>query len=90
MVSVETTNEDLCACIPPLPPRYAVKLMYDEGSLGEVESLTELSTYLEEYENEWCIASENEKDWKSAILSKCPHLFSVDHDPETVCVICIR
>ena len=59
--------------------------MYDEGSLGEVESLTELVDYLEEYENEWCITSEKGEDWKSAILSKCRHLFSMDHDPEKVC-----
>lgn len=63
-----------------------MKLMYDEGCLGEAESLEELETYLEEYESEWCIVSEKEEDWRSGILSKSHHLFSMDHDPEKVCI----
>ena len=66
--------------------RYAVKLMYDEGSLGEVESMEELVTYLEDYDEKWCITSNTEEVWESAILSKCRHLFSMGCDPQTVSV----
>jgi len=62
--------------------------MYDEGSLGEVESLEELADYLEDYERNWCITNEKEEEWNSAILSKFPHLFSIDHDPEDVRTMC--
>lgn len=59
--------------------------MYDEGCLGDIETLEELVTYLEDYKNNWCIVSEKEEEWNAAILSNSPHLFSVDHDPEEVC-----
>ena len=61
-----------------------MKLMYDEGSLGEVESLEELVDYLEDYDCNWCITTEKEGEWNAAIFSKHPHLFSIDHDPDGV------
>ncbi len=58
--------------------------MYDEACLGEVESLEELFSYLNDYDNNWCIVSEKEAEWNNAILSKYPYLFSMDYNPEEV------
>lgn len=64
--------------------RYAVKLMYDECSLGEVESLAELAEYLEEYDQKWCIVKETEESWEAAVLSNVSHLFSLGQDNNEV------
>ncbi len=64
--------------------RYAVKLMYDEASLGEVENWEELVDYLEEYERDWSIGSEKDETWEEAILSNTPHLFSLGQDLDKV------
>ena len=64
-----------------------MKLMYDEGCLGEVESWDELADYLEEYEQKWCITRETEEAWRTSVLSNTPHLFSIGHDAEKVIII---
>lgn len=58
--------------------------MYDEGSLGRMESFDELATYLKEYDEKWCIVSETENEWTDAILANTPHLFSLGRDQKRV------
>ena len=64
--------------------RYAVKLMYDEGSLGEVDSHQELVEYLQHYDSNCFIGCESESAWEEAIREERPHLFSLGHDLEKV------
>ena len=64
--------------------RYAVKLMYDEVSLGEVDDFSELADYLESYSTDYFIGLESEKGWEEAVLRQVPHLFSLGRDPEKV------
>ena len=64
--------------------RYAVKLMYDEVSLGEVDDFSELADYLESYSTDYFIGLESEKGWEKAVLRQVPHLFSLGRDPEKV------
>ena len=58
--------------------------MYDEASLGEVEDHQELYEYLESYDREHYIGSENEPGWNEHILKQTPHLFSLGRDLEKV------
>ncbi len=58
--------------------------MYDEGCLGEAEDWKEMLEYLEDYDQNWCIARETEEAWSEAILANMPHLFSLGHDNQTV------
>ena len=66
------------------PCRYTVKLMYDEGSLGEVETPSELAEYLQHYDSECFIGREHESSWEGSILAQKQHLFSLGKDIEKV------
>lgn len=55
-------------------------MMYDEGCLGEAENWEELTEYLKEYDQKWCIVRETEDIWGEAILANTPHLFSLGRD----------
>ena len=74
--------------IPPPPLyhiyRYAVKLMYDEVSIGEVDDFSELAEYLESYNTDYFIGLESEKYWEEAIAEEVPYLFSIGRDTEKV------
>ncbi len=67
--------------------RYAVKLMYDEVSLGEVDDFSELAEYLESYSTDYFIGLESEKGWEEAVVRQVPYLFSLGRDPERVKII---
>lgn len=58
--------------------------MYDEASLGELESLSELAECLEELDSGYFIGSESESGWEQSILEQVPHLFSMARDQEKV------
>lgn len=64
--------------------RYAVKLLYDEASLGEVESHSELAEALGEFDSDCFIAPQTEGGWEEAVLTQVPRLFSIDRDQENV------
>ena len=64
-----------------------MKLMYDEGSLGEVETLSELAENLQHYDSECFIGPEHNPGWEESILAEKPHLFSLGKDIEKVCII---
>ncbi len=66
------------------PCRYAVRLLYDESSLGEVGSLAELVEYLQDYDSNYFIGSESETSWEEGIRTGKPNLFSLGRDPEKV------
>lgn len=68
----------------PVHSRYAVRLLYDEGSLGEVESASELAEYLQDYDRNYFIGCESESGWEEAISREKPNLFSLGRDPEKV------
>lgn len=61
-----------------------MKLMYDEGCLGEAENWEELAAYMSEYDQKWCIVRETEVAWAEAILANTPHIFSLGHDRQKV------
>lgn len=64
--------------------RYAVKLLYDEASLGEIEDHSELVEYLESYDREFFIGTETEKEWEESVLNQVPNLFSIARDQKEV------
>lgn len=70
--------------------RYAVRLMYDEASFGEVDGPSELVEYLEHYDSECFIGCEDSPAWEESILSRKPHLFSIGRDPEKVYTYMIK
>ena len=61
-----------------------MKLLCDETVLGEAHTLSELSDYLQCYQTEHHIGSEEEGEWDQAILSNIPNLFSVGKSQDTV------
>ena len=58
--------------------------MYDEASLGEADSNSELVEYLQDYDSSYFIAPESDPRWKESVLAQRPHLFSLGRDPEQV------
>ncbi|KAJ8411731.1 hypothetical protein AAFF_G00153690 [Aldrovandia affinis] len=60
--------------------RYSFKLLFDQASLGPVESPEELLSTLEEYERDWYIGQVSERGWQEAVLQEKPYLFSLGHD----------
>ncbi|KAJ8290318.1 hypothetical protein GJAV_G00011360 [Gymnothorax javanicus] len=60
--------------------RYSFKLLFDQASLGPVESPAELLRTLEEYEQDWYIGLVSERGWQEAVLQETPYLFSLGHD----------
>ncbi len=61
-----------------------MRLLYDEASLGEVDSASELAEYLQDYDSNYFIGRESEAGWEEAIRTEKPHLFSLGRDPEKV------
>jgi hypothetical protein len=60
--------------------RFAFKLLFDQASLGPVESPEELFSTLEEYERDWYIGLGAERGWHDSVLQEKPYLFSLGHD----------
>uniref|UniRef100_A0A4W6FL09 Pecanex-like protein n=1 Tax=Lates calcarifer TaxID=8187 RepID=A0A4W6FL09_LATCA len=60
--------------------RFSFKLLFDQASLGPMESLEELFSTLEEYERDWYIGLVTEKGWHDSVLQEKPFLFSLGHD----------
>nr|XP_039248423.1 pecanex-like protein 4 [Styela clava] len=60
--------------------RYAVKLMYDQVSLGPAESNDELSEYFTEYDDEWFIGIESDPKWRKGLVDGNSHLFALCHN----------
>ncbi|XP_060918444.1 pecanex-like protein 4 [Labrus mixtus] len=60
--------------------RFSFKLLFDQASLGPVESPEELFSVLEEYETDWYIGLVTEKGWHDSVLQEKPFLFSLGHD----------
>lgn len=60
--------------------RFSFKLLFDQASLGPMESAEELFSTLEEYERDWYIGLVTEKGWHDSVLQEKPFLFSLGHD----------
>ncbi|XP_059908395.1 pecanex-like protein 4 [Gadus macrocephalus] len=60
--------------------RFGFKLLFDQASLGPVESPEELFSTLEEYERDWYIGVGAERGWHDSVLQEKPYLFSLGHD----------
>nr|XP_046268054.1 pecanex-like protein 4 [Scatophagus argus] len=60
--------------------RFSFKLLFDQASLGPMESAEELFSTLEEYEKDWYIGLVTEKGWHDSVLQEKPFLFSLGHD----------
>ncbi|XP_070836020.1 pecanex-like protein 4 [Chaetodon trifascialis] len=60
--------------------RFSFKLLFDQASLGPMESPEELFSTLEEYEKDWYIGLVTEKGWHDSVLQEKPFLFSLGHD----------
>ncbi|KAL0969048.1 hypothetical protein UPYG_G00222000 [Umbra pygmaea] len=60
--------------------RYSFKLLFDQASLGPMESPEELFTTLEDYEKDWYIGLVAERGWQDSVLQEKPFLFSLGHD----------
>lgn len=60
--------------------RFSFKLLFDQASLGPVESPEELFSTLEVYERDWYIGLVTEKGWHDSVLQEKPFLFSLGQD----------
>lgn len=60
--------------------RFSFKLLFDQASLGPMESPEELFSALEDYEQDWYIGLVTEKGWHDSVLQEKPFLFSLGHD----------
>ncbi|XP_076605581.1 pecanex-like protein 4 [Chaetodon auriga] len=60
--------------------RFSFKLLFDQASLGPMESPEELFSTLEDYEKDWYIGLVTEKGWHDSVLQEKPFLFSLGHD----------
>ncbi|XP_061599052.1 pecanex-like protein 4 [Cololabis saira] len=60
--------------------RFSFKLLFDQASLGPMESHEELFSTLEDYERDWYIGLVTEKGWRDSVLQEKPFLFSLGHD----------
>uniref|UniRef100_A0A3Q3X230 Pecanex-like protein n=1 Tax=Mola mola TaxID=94237 RepID=A0A3Q3X230_MOLML len=60
--------------------RFSFKLLFDQASLGPMESPDELFSTLEEYERDWYIGLVTEKGWHDSVLQEKPSVFSLGHD----------
>lgn len=76
--------------------RFSFKLLFDQASLGPMESTEELFSTLEEYERDWYIGLVTEKGWHDSVLQEKPFLFSLGHDlamvitPSSPCLHSVR
>lgn len=60
--------------------RYAVKLMYDQISLGPAENYDELVEYFSEYDDDWYVGIESDPGWKKSLVDGNSHLFALCHN----------
>ncbi|XP_061700875.1 pecanex-like protein 4 [Syngnathoides biaculeatus] len=60
--------------------RFSFKLLFDQASLGPMESPEEMFSALEGYERDWYIGLVSEKGWHDSVLQEKPFLFSLGHD----------
>ncbi|XP_037097503.1 pecanex-like protein 4 [Syngnathus acus] len=60
--------------------RFSFKLLFDQASLGPMESPEDMFSALEEYERDWYIGLVSEKGWHDSVLQEKPFLFSLGHD----------
>ncbi|TRY55265.1 hypothetical protein DNTS_015745 [Danionella cerebrum] len=60
--------------------RYSVKLLVDQASLGPVESLNELYTTLQDYNDNWFIGLVSDHSWQDSVVQEKAYLFSLGHD----------
>lgn len=60
--------------------RYSFKLLFDQASLGPIESPEDLFSTLEDYERNWYIGLVTENGWHSGVLQEKPFLFSLGQD----------
>lgn len=60
--------------------RYSFKLLFDQASLGALESPEELQAALEEYEHHWYIGTAMDHGWQESVRHEKPFLFSLGHD----------
>lgn len=61
-----------------------MKLLYDEASLGEMETFSELAEALGEFDSECFIAPQSGEGWTEAVLNQVPRLFSIARSEENV------
>lgn len=66
--------------LPIIASRYSFKLLFDQASLGPIESPEDLFSTLEEYERNWYIGLVTENAWHSGVLQEKPFLFSLGQD----------
>lgn len=69
---------NLLSCV--IASRYSFKLLFDQASLGPIESPDDLFSTLEEYERNWYIGLVTENGWHSGVLQEKPFLFSLGQD----------
>ncbi|KAG5265753.1 hypothetical protein AALO_G00246010 [Alosa alosa] len=60
--------------------RYSFKLLFDQASLGAMESAEELQATLDEYEHHWYIGTATDHGWQESVRQEKPFLFSLGHD----------
>lgn len=70
--------------------RYSFKLLFDQASLGPIESPEDLFSTLEEYERNWYIGLVTDNGWHSGVLQEKPFLFSLGQDLSMVIASFIR
>lgn len=59
-------------------------MAYDQIVLGEGDEDDDLITNLEDYESNWYLGSDTDKEWKEAIKRQKPELFSLMFNPQEV------
>lgn len=64
-----------------------MELMYEEGSLGDMETPLELTENLQHYDRECFIGPGNKPGWEESILAEKLYLFSLGKDIEKVGII---
>lgn len=60
--------------------RYSFKLLFDQASLGPLDSPEELQATLDEYEHHWYIGTATDHGWQESVRQEKPFLFSLGHD----------
>ena len=66
----------MCVCV----CRYSFKLLFDQASLGPLDSPEELQATLDEYEHHWYIGTATDHGWQESVRQEKPFLFSLGHD----------
>ena len=58
--------------------------MYDQSVLGEINDFDEMAEYLNDYDKNWYMGSDESSEWIEAVLNNKPNLLSIGHDSENV------